>query len=225
MSEYLSFHESVRVRHAVRGFLPKPLDEGQISEILEDAQFSPSNCNTQPWNVHVVTGATRDRMSAALWRAFEEGRYSPDFSFDQSEYHGVYKERDMLNGKSYMESQGVARDDVAGRQAAAGRNLSFFGAPQAAFLFLPSFGDNVRVAADVGMYGQTFLLSLASRGLAGIPQTMLGFFADTVRDVLDLTPEWKLLFGISFGYRDDDSPSNQYRMPRAPIGDSATIHR
>jgi hypothetical protein len=34
------------------------------------------------------------------------------------------------------------------------------------------------------MYGQTFLLSLAARGLGGLPQTVIGLYADTVRAVL-----------------------------------------
>ena len=52
-------------------------------------------------------------------------------------------------------------------------NYSFFNAPHVALLFMPSFGDNVRVGSDIGMYGQTFLLSLAARGRGGIPQTSL----------------------------------------------------
>lgn len=220
----LSFHDTARNRRAVRGFLPTPLPETVIHEVLTDAQFSPSNCNTQPWHVHIVMGAKRDALSAALWSAYSENRYTPDFSFDQKEYFGVYKDRDAENGKSYMESLGVAREDTAGRYAAAGRNLSFFGAPQAAFLFLPTFGDNVRVAADVGMYGQTFLLSLASRGLAGIPQTMLGFFAETVREELGVADTWKLLFGISFGYPDHADPANSIRQARAPVEEAVVFH-
>jgi nitroreductase len=225
VSNTLPFYDAVRARHATRGFLPKVVPENIIREILEDAQLAPSNCNTQPWNVHIVTGATRDEMSKALHCAFDAYQFSPDFTFDESEYFGVYKDREKLNGKSYMESMGVKRDDTAARHAAAGRNLSFFNAPQAAFLFLPSFGDNVRVAGDIGMYGQTFLLALAARGLAGIPQTMLGFFANTVREVLGVSQEWKLLFGISFGYEDKQFPANSYRMGRTLISECVTFHR
>jgi hypothetical protein len=51
----------------------------------------------------------------------------------------------------------------------------------AAFLFLPSVGDNVHAAADMGIYGQNFLLSLTASGYACIPQTLPGFYVDTVR--------------------------------------------
>lgn len=103
-------------------------------------------------------------------------------------------------------------------------NYSFFGAPQVALLFMPSFGDDVRVGGDIGMYGQTFLLSLAARGLGGIPQTALGFFAGMIREVLDIPENLKMLFGISFGYPDDAAPGNRMRMDRVPVAESATFH-
>nr|WP_230885895.1 nitroreductase family protein [Streptomyces spinoverrucosus] len=78
----------------------------------------------------------------------------------------------------------MRREDRTARKAAAREGLNFFGAPHAAFLFMPAFGDGVRAAGDIGMYGQNFLLSLAARGFDGVPQTMLGFYADTVREFL-----------------------------------------
>ena len=122
-----------------------------------------------------------------------------------------YRERQNAQGKSYYESLEVAIDDLPARQEAAARNYRFFDAPHAAFLFMPSFGDNVRVAADIGMYAQSFLLALARRGVGSIPQTSLGFFADVVRDVLGVPAEFKLLFGISFGYHDDAAKGNTER--------------
>lgn len=104
----------------------------------------------------------------------------------------------------------IMREDKEGPHRVAAMNYSFFNAPQAAFLFMPSFGDNVRVAGDIGMYGQTFLLSLAARGLGGIPQTSPGFFADPIREFLGVSDEFKLLFGISFGYPDESAPENSW---------------
>ena len=105
------------------------------------------------------------------------------------------------------------------------RNLTFFGAPNVCLLFMPAVGDNVRVAGDIGMFGQTFLLSLVAHGLAGIPQTYLGFFADTVRECLGVPSDRKLLFGISFGFADESDPIAPYRIGRLPGEEFATFHR
>lgn len=89
---------------------------------------------------------------------------------------------------------------------------------------MPTVGDNVRVVSDVGMYAQNLLLSLTAHGYAGIPQTILGFFADTLREFLGVSDNNKLLFGISFGYENIDSISSKIRMGRADISESVTFH-
>ncbi|NDJ59280.1 nitroreductase [Enterobacteriaceae bacterium 4M9] len=221
----LSFEETVRLRHSPRAFLPTPLTDAQIHEVLQDAQCAPSNCNTQPWHVHIVSGETKQALTQAMLRNDELGKISPDFSFDYADFYGDYFARSQEQAKQYYEVLGIARDDKAQRHDALLRNYAFFGAPHAAFLFMPSFGDNVRVAGDMGMYGQNFLLSLAARGYAGIPQTLLGFHADTVREMLGVSDNYRLLFGISFGYEDVDARANRLRMDRIPVEQSVVFHQ
>ncbi|WP_150251616.1 nitroreductase [Nocardiopsis deserti] len=219
------FTDIVRSRRSVRGFLPDPVPAADIRAVLEDAQRAPSNCNTQPWQVHVVSGAHRDVLSAALLQADRDGRFSSDFSFDYADFgDGLYLQRAQEQGAAYYQSLGVERSDTRGRREAALRNLEFFDAPHVALLFMPRFGDGVRVAGDVGMYAQTFLLALEARGLAGIPQTMLGSYADVVRESLGVEPQMKLLFGISFGLADPEGPASEYRMGRAPLAESVVLH-
>jgi len=195
-----------------------------IREILEDAQRAPSNCNTQPWNVHIVSGDKLRQLSAALLQALAARQFAPDFTFELSAYSGRYKDRGNAQGKAYLDSIGIARDDDAGRRASVALNYGFFNAPHVALLFMPPVGDNVRVASDVGMYAQTFLLSLAARDLGGVPQTSLGFFANTIRSFLGISDELKFLFGISFGYPDPEAPCNRKQMERDPVADSVTFH-
>lgn len=145
-----------------RRFLPTALSPSDIRGVLEDAQTAPSNSNTQPWTVHVVSGAARDALGKELLRAEEEGRTSPDFTDGYGE--GLYLERSQALGASVYRARGVERSDRDGRRAAVRENLEFYGAPHAAFLFMPALGDGVRTAGDIGMYAQNFLLSLAARG-------------------------------------------------------------
>ncbi|MBB3398816.1 nitroreductase [Rhizobium sp. BK060] len=221
----LSFEQVVRARRSFRAFLPTVVPDEIVSQILVDAQHAPSNCNTQPWNVHVVSGKKRDELSRALHAASGAGKLSPDFSWDETAFLGRYDERRREQGKIYYENLGVVRDDNVARRQAAAVNFSFFNAPHVALLFMPVVGDNVRVAGDLGMYGQTFLLSLAARGLGGVPQTVLGLFADTVRDVLNISSDMKLLYGISFGYPDEGALANSTRMGRDPVSASVTFYQ
>lgn len=225
MPDSCSFHDVVRERHSVRAFLSTPVPNEVIRAILVDAQHSPSNCNSQPWEVHVVSGAKRDALSTAILAADDAGHVIPDFPFATSDFCDVYRERTAAQGKAYYEAIGVAREDFDERRTASQLNLKFFNAPHVALLFMPPVGGNeMRVAGDLGMYGQTFLLSLTAHGLGGIPQTMLGFYADTIREELGIDPANKLLFGISFGYPDPESAANRYRIKKAPIEESITFH-
>lgn len=221
----LSFEETVRLRHSPRAFLPTPLTDAQIHDVLQDAQYAPSNCNTQPWHVHIASGETKQALTQAMLRNAEMGKMSPDFSFDYADFYGEYFTRSQEQAQQYYEVLGIARDDKAQRHEALLRNYAFFGAPHVAFLFMPSFGDNVRVAGDIGMYGQNFLLSLTARGFAGIPQTLLGFHADTVREMLGVADNYRLLFGISFGYEDVEARANKLRMGRIAPEQSVVFHR
>lgn len=220
----LSFHDIVRQRRAVRKYLPKPLTKEQLTEVLEDAQWSPSNCNIQPWDVHVVSGATKDKLSEALKAEHLAGKTSEDFWFDHNGYEGVYLERMMHMGQKRNEALEIARDDQARRDQEMLRQFEFFGAPHVALLFMPVFGDAVRTAGDLGMYGQTFLLSLTAHGYAGIPQTVLGMHAGVVREVLGIAEDKKMLFGISFGYEDKETSGYSVNLGRADIDASVTFY-
>lgn len=225
MYESKLFHDVVRERHSVRDFLPHPVPENILRAVLEDAQCSPSNCNTQPWQTHIVSGPKLDALSEVLLAADDEGQMTPDFSFDTSDFHGIYRERAREQGGAYYRAIGVKRDDPNQRRLASRRNLEFFGARHVALLFMPDVGDNVRTAGDIGMYAQTLLLSLTAHSLGGVPQTMLGFYAETIRKELSIDSSLKLLFGISLGYPDMGHCGNKYRINKAPIGESVTFHQ
>jgi nitroreductase len=212
----------LRSRYSVRRFLPTPMSAADIRGVLEDAQTSPSNSNTQPWAVHVVSGAAREAISEGMLRAYEEGRTSSDFTSGYGD--GLYAQRAQRHGATLYEAFGVARSDVEGRNDVVRDNLRFYGAPHAAFLFMPVLGDGVRTAGDIGMYAQTFLLSLTARGFHGIPQTILGMYADVVRGVLGVPDDLKLLFGISFGVADPAAKVNGLRMHRLPVEQSVVLH-
>lgn len=90
------FTELVRARRSPRQFLPAPLSPSDIRGVLEDAQTAPSSSNTQPWTVHIVSGAARDALSKELLKAYEDGRTSSAFTVDYGE--GVYRERSFQHG-------------------------------------------------------------------------------------------------------------------------------
>jgi nitroreductase len=218
------FDTVVRTRRSVRQYLPTPVPEDVLTRVLDATQQTPSNCNTQPWQVHILSGDVKDAFSKTITTAFDAGQDTMDFSFAVADYDTDAQARARAQGAAYYQALGIAREEFDERKDAVRRNLSFFGAPHVALLFAPSVGDNVRIAADLGMYAQTFLLSLTANGLAGVPQTMLGSYAEQARTLLGLPEDMKLLFGISFGYPDTDAPAAQYQIGRIPASKSVFHH-
>ncbi|MBV1881908.1 MAG: nitroreductase [Pseudomonadales bacterium] len=218
-----TFESIITSRKSVRAFTDKTVEPNFLKKIFTLAQHAPSNCNTQPWQVHVVSGEAVEKLRASLPEAMSKGKMSVDFPFD-GKYNGVYKERQNDSASVLYTALNITREQKAERTKWFMKNYSFFGAPHVAFLFLPdSFG--IREAADLGMYAQSLMLTLEAFGLASCPQTSLSFFADIIREELDIDPSNKLLFGLSFGYEDTDDLANSARVGRAPLEETTRFHR
>jgi nitroreductase len=217
-----TFDKIVNARRSLRAFLPEAVDDKTLEAIFSVALRAPSNCNTQPWQVHVASGAVIETLRQEMPTRFMAGEFSMDFPYD-GQYSGIYKVRQHGAAQALYDAVGVARDDKAGRHEQFMRNFRFFDAPHVAFLFLPEpFG--LREAADLGMYAQTLMLSMTAHGLGSCPQTALSFQADYVREALGVDADNKLLFGISFGHPDPDAAANQCLTDRAALADTVTFH-
>jgi len=210
-------------RRSVRGYLSQELDRALIAKVFTLAARAPSNCNVQPWQVHVASGAALRTLGSALTSAAQQGQpAAPDVPMI-SRYQGEYRNRQIDAARALYGAMSITRDDHSGRAAAFMRNLDAFEAPHAAFLFLPE-GFALREAADLGGYAQTLMLSMASRGIASCAQGALSLYPDIVRSHLGLAPGPRLIMGIAFGLEDPDHPANAARTERAPLADLVRFH-
>lgn len=216
------FDEVVASRRSLRAYLPQAVDKQTLEQVFSVALRAPSNCNTQPWLVHVASGESLEKPRAEMSSRFMAGEMSMDFPYD-GVYEGVYKQRQHGSAQALYDAVNVTREDKAARHQQFMRNFIFFDAPHVAFLFLPEpFG--LREAADLGMYAQTLMLAMTAHGLGSCPQTALSFQVDFVRETLGIDAGNKLLFGISFGYPDPDAPANTCTTERAALADVVTFH-
>lgn len=221
----MEFSDVVKARHSYRGFLPKAVDEQTLKDIFELASWAPSNCNVQPWKVHVLSGDAcnnmREKMKAA---AMANPSGNPDFPW-QGTFSGDYRERQICSALGLWEHQGVTREDKEKRAWSWMRNFEFFDAPHIAFIFVTDeFPELVRLAGDTGMYAQTLMLALENAGLGSCPQTSVSCYPDLVRAELGVESQFKLMMGLSFGYVDHDDSANNLRTDRAPLEQSTSFH-
>lgn len=213
----------IRGRRAIRAFRPDEVPDETIRAVFELAGQAPSNSNTQPWHVEVVSGAARDRLADALVTAHAEGRTSVDFPYRDGLFQGALQSRRVDFGARLYATLGIARDETDLLEGYNTKSLRFYGAPHVAMLFAPN-NTEARIAADMGIYAQTLMLAMTAHGIASCPQALLSFYADTVRAELGVGDR-KLLMGISFGYADDTAAVNSVRIPRADLSETTRFHR
>ena len=211
-----SVSQTLRQRVSVRAFKDTPVPRELLQEVFSRARQAPSNCNVQPCQAYVVSGADKDLLKGELVAAVMSGiPANPDFEWNVK-YQGVHRERQFGSANALYGAMGIDRPDKQARQIALLRNWQFFGAPHAAFFTMEKYLQ-MTGAVDLGIYAQTLALLLAERGIACCMQGALGMFPDPARRMFALPDEVGILFGMSFGYADEAAPPNKARTDRVPL--------
>ena len=65
--------EALINRKSTRAFLDKNVDSTLIAQLLDYASHAPSGTNAQPWQVAVVSGETRIKLTQEMETAFRDG--------------------------------------------------------------------------------------------------------------------------------------------------------
>ena len=208
-------------RYSCRGFLARPVPRDTIRQITDLAQRTASWCNSQPWQVSIVSGDALRRLGAALGEHARRGAAAcPDFPFP-AEYRGVYQERRRACGLALYDSVGIARGDRAASARQGLENFRFFGAPHVAIVTTER-ALGIYGAIDCGAYVSSFMLAATSLGVASIAQAALASYPALVREQLGISEERAVVCGISFGIEDPAHPANRFRTGRARIDDVLT---
>ena len=206
----------VRSRRSVRGFLrDREVPRETLLAACELAQRSPSNCNVQPWRIFLASRERRDGLVRVLAEAIERGEPpAPEEPIDP--FFGDYRRLQFACAAELYGRMGIGRGDAASRRQAMLLNYRLFDAPHVAIVCMAREFQR-GVALDVGMWLQTFMLALWSRGVATCAQSSLRNYAHLTRAELEIPDRLTILCGISIGYEDPGVPANAARQTRDPI--------
>lgn len=211
------------VRRSVRAFKPDPVPQDIIKRVLDITLATPSNCNVQPWHIHIISGDALQRLSKAMLEQARAG-LTPDHDIPEAgPYPGRFRERQIDAAKRLFAATGVAREDIAARTASILRNYVFFDAPHLALFCVPDWAGE-RELADCGQAMQSLMFALTAAGLGSCPQGAAGGYAATTHRILGIPADQRILAGISFGYADPDHPSAGVKPPRASVEEMVDFH-
>lgn len=215
---------AIATRRSLRRFKPDLPPPDLVAHILRVAARAPSGTNMQPWHVHVVTGAARDRLCEAVLAAHDapEGHDQP-YPYYPERFFEPYLGRRRKVGWDLYGLLGIGKGDTARMHAQTGRNFLFFNAPVGLI-----FTIDARLAIgswlDHGMFLQTVMIAARGHGLDTCPQAAFARFHRAIRAVLPLAETDRVVCGMALGYADMTAPENTLVTDRAPLSDIATFH-
>ena len=215
---------AVTGRRSVRRFLPAAVEDETVLAILNGAARAPSGTNIQPWLVHVVTGAARERLSCAARAAVEADRFSPEYAYLPERLEEPYRSRRRKIGFDLYALYGIDRNDMVARKAAAVRNYDFFGAPVGLF-FTMDRSMALGAWLDCGMFMQNVMVLARAHGFETCPQQAWCDIGAVVHAELAIPDEHIVLSGMALGRIDPSAPENTLISERVSADAFATWHR
>lgn len=216
--------EAIMTRRSVRAFLPDPVDEATLREILQIAARAPSGTNMQPWRVYVFSGAKMKAIGDAILNSgiraekakWDEYKYYPDQFFEP------YYARRRKVGFDLYTHLGIGKRDVDQMRAQHDRNFVFFDAP-VGMIFTIDRRLNQGSWIDYGMFLQNIMVAARARGLHTCPQAAFAPYHNQIRPLLGIKQEEIVVCGMALGYEDASKPENNLRTERAPLEEWVTF--
>ena len=205
--------DAVDRRASIRAFLPDPVSDETIQELLEKSARAPSGGNVQPWRVYVINGEAMTRFRAFV---AERSPGASEYPVYPPNLHDPYRTNRFELGEAMYAKLGIPRDDKPSRLAHLARNFEFFDAPAAFFCFIDRAMGSAQWS-DLGMFLQTFMLLAIEAGLDTCPQEAWANHYESVTEFVGAPDNEMLFCGMAIGKRDESKPVNDLRSERMPF--------
>ncbi|MEW6532475.1 MAG: nitroreductase [Thermodesulfobacteriota bacterium] len=208
--------ESIRSRRSIRAFTDEPLDRPMLEAVLRDASRAPSAINMQPWEVHMVLGEERKRLSKRLLRAYRERQ----ITCGPGAAKEVIPERFLQRGREAVDQMTPLVEKMGSefKTYINEGSLDFYGAPAVAMLFLDELLLPDRLV-DAGSFMGYLVLAAAGHGLGSCPIGLVSAYQDEVKDQLNIPESKKLVISVALGKPDPEAHINEFRSARAQLSE------
>lgn len=202
----------IHARRSTRAFTDEAIPRPVLEQLLADASNAPSAINQQPWEVHMVLGEERKRLSRHLMRAYKERQITcgpgakhiiPDKFMQRA--------RDCVQGMTPLTARMGSDFSTYINEG----SLNFYEAPAVALVFVDEAFPPERMV-DVGSFVAYLVLAAAGRGLASCPIGLVKGYEDEVKDVLNVPESKTLVISVALG-KPAPAAINEFRSSRVPV--------
>jgi nitroreductase len=218
--------EALLSRRSLRAFLPKPVPRETLERILALASRAPSGTNVQPWKVHAVAGAVRQRIAKEMVAEFmahgEEG-WKETYKYYPTKWREPYLGRRRKLGWDLYGLLGIGKGEREKTKRQHARNFDFFDAP-VGLVF--TIDDDLETGSwlDYGMFLQSVMLAARGFGLDTCPQAAVARAHEVLRRHLPIAENEVVVCGMSLGYARGDAVENSLVTEREPVAGFARFH-
>jgi len=214
----MNVREAVASRYSCRAFLPTPVPEKTVREIIRLAARAPSAGNMQPWRIDVLAGERVEALKALLRPRMGELPVGEgtEYTIYPPAMNAAFRARRFDVGERLYKSIGVPREDRPARYRQYARNFEFFGAPVGIFFSIDR-AMGVAQHSDLGGLMQTVMLLARDYGLHTCAQQAWASWPRSVSAFLGLPDHMMLYSGMALGHADESAPINNWRAPREDL--------
>ncbi|NQU14010.1 MAG: nitroreductase [Desulfobacteraceae bacterium] len=201
-------------RRSVRAFLDRPVGREKLERLLQLATRAPSAINLQPWEITVVFGEEKKRLSRVLVKRMRERNIScaPGARNRLPEVF-LERQRGLLDVILPNLTDEASFEDFINEGS-----CNFYGAPSAVIIVIDEVFSSVRLT-DIGILLGYLLLAAHAMGLGTCPIGLITAFDDDIRELLNIPDQKQVVIGVGVGYPEPEDPVNRARSNRVPLGD------
>ena len=219
----MELDQAMQGRRSIRGFTSDPVPRALLEEIIALANRAPSSMNTQPWHLHVVTGAPLERIREGNATRMLSG-YPPEREIkDHGAYEGVHRQRQVEIAVQLFEAMGIERDDKEKRQDWVMRGFRQFDAPVSVVVCYDRALEEKGTIAHFDLGAVTYGLVLAawSRGLGAVINGQGIMQSPVVREHAAIPDDQVILTCVALGWPDEEFAANTVKSRRRPVDNAA----
>ena len=212
---------AITSRRSMRRFLPTEVPRTVIEDILRVASRAPSGTNTQPWRVHVLTGASLQGLVARITAAHDDpaqaGGHQEEYDYYPKEWISPFIDRRRKVGWDLYGLLGITKGDKARMQAQQGRNFRFFDAP-VGLVFTMNRVMGQGSWLDYGMFLGNVMVAARARGLDTCAQAAFNAYHALISEHLKLDAQHeRVMVCMALGHADPDAIENTLLTEREPV--------
>jgi nitroreductase len=206
----MDFGNIIKERKSVRAFTSDRITRGEVEAVLKAALAAPSAINLQPWEVTVVIGEERERLSRTLVKAYKEKQISCSPG-NVKPLPAVFTLRGVqsFDGmKPYLDQMGCDFNKYINEGS-----CNFYGAPVAIIISIDNSFSKARLV-DIGVFLGYLMLAAHDAGLRTCPIGLITAYEEEVKDALNIAENKEVVIGVALGHPDPESPVNSFTSPR-----------